>query len=356
MSLQDLIKKELSKWMIAPGPESDVVVSSRVRLARNITAIPFPNRATTEEAEKIFDLVKNALKEHTPFELNLVDLAQLSDIDRTVLMEKHLISPQLARGGQYKGVAFSNDEVISVMVNEEDHLRAQVIYPGFQVEEAFQLINKLDDYLESKLDFAFSEKYGYLTSCPTNAGTGMRASVMVHLPGLTYTNRIQQLLQGVNQLGLAVRGVFGEGTEAQGNLYQISNQVTLGRTEEEIVDNLNRVTTQIIQQERHWRNQLLEERKEDLTDRILRAYGILMYAHKISSEEAVRLLSSVRLGIDLGIIKNVNPSILSELIVLIRPGFLQMIEGKQLSTEERDLHRAALIRKRMRLSQNQGIE
>lgn len=350
MSLQELIKNELSKWMQLTGPESDVVISSRVRLARNIDKFAFPHRATKEEAQQVFNLVKKALDEESPFELGVTDLSQISELDKIVLMEKHLISPQQVKSGQYAGVALSEDEVISLMINEEDHLRSQVLYPGFQIEAAYKLVNQLDNYLESKLDFAFSEKYGYLTACPTNVGTGIRASVMVHLPGLALTNRIQQLLQGVNQLGLAVRGVFGEGTEAQGNLYQISNQVTLGRTEEEIIDNLKRVTSQIINQERHWREKLLTERKDDLTDRIMRAYGVLMYGHKISSEEAVRLLSNVRMGIDLGIIKKIAPTIFNELIVLIRPGFLQKIECKQLSSEERDLKRADLIRKRMRMS------
>ncbi|AZR74684.1 protein arginine kinase [Anoxybacter fermentans] len=352
MSLRDLINKELSKWMLAPGPESDVVISSRVRLARNITGIPFPNRATPEQAKQVYNQVQKALEDRTAFNLKLVDLSRLSEIERTAMMEKHLISPMHAEGGQYKGVAFSEDEVISVMINEEDHIRAQVLYPGFQVEEAYRVVNQLDNFLESKLDFAFSEKYGYLTACPTNVGTGMRASVMVHLPGLNLANRIQQMLQGVSKLGLTVRGVFGEGTEAQGNLYQISNQVTLGRTEEEIIDNLNRVTEKIIENERYWRQQLLKERKDDLTDRIMRSYGLLMYAHKMSSEEAVRLLSDVRLGIDLGIIKNVEPNVFSELIVLTRPGYLQKIENKTLKPEERDIRRAALIRKRLRLTQS----
>lgn len=350
MSLRDLIKNELSKWILAPGPESDVVISSRVRLARNIVGIPFPNRASEEDATKVVGLVKKALDEQSTFSIKFLNLREVSELDRTVLAEKYLISPQHAIEGKSKAVAFSDDEVISVMVNEEDHIRAQVLYPGFQVQEAYRVVNQLDNVLESKLDFAFSEKYGYLTACPTNAGTGMRASIMVHLPGLALANRIPSMLQAVNQLGLAVRGVFGEGSEARGNIYQISNQVTLGRTEEEIIDNLNRVIEQIIQQERYWREKLLEEHKDDLTDRIMRAYGLLLHAHKMSSEEAVRLLSDAKLGIDLGIIKNVNPNILSELIVLIRPGFLQKIENRALTPQERDLRRADLIRKRFQLT------
>lgn len=351
MSLKDLIKNELSKWMLAPGPEADVVVSSRVRLARNLVDLPFTNKATEGEAKEVFGRVKGAIEGTQNFPLKVIDLTELSEIDRTVLVEKYLISPQHAITGSYKGVAFSEDEVISVMINEEDHIRAQVIYPGFQVEEAYRVMNQLDNALESRLDFAFSEKFGYLTACPTNVGTGMRASIMVHLPGLRLSNRIQPMLQGVNQLGLTVRGLFGEGSEAKGDLYQISNQVSLGRTEEEIIDSLKRVVEQVIQQERHLREQLLEEHQDELTDRIMRSYGLLMYAHKMSGDESVRLLSDVKLGIDLGILKNVNPSILTELMVLTRSGYLQKIENKNLTGNERDLHRAALIRKRIRLSQ-----
>lgn len=351
MNLQERIKNELSKWMLVSGPEADVVVSSRVRLARNLCGIPFPNRADEQEAKQVYELVETAIQEQSTFPLQVVDLSTLTDIERTVLAEKYLISPQHTVSGVYKGVAFSSDEVISVMINEEDHIRSQVIYPGFQLEEAFRVANQLDNTLEAKLDFAFSEKFGYLTACPTNVGTGMRASVMMHLPGLTLANRLQPLLHSVNQLGLAVRGVFGEGSEAKGDLYQISNQVSLGRSEEEIIDNLKKVTEQIIQQERHMREQLLQQHENDLKDRIMRSYGLLMYAHKLTSDESVRMLSDVKLGIDLGIITNVNPSILTELMILTRPGYLQKLENKVLSGVERDLQRATLIRKRMRLSQ-----
>lgn len=352
MNLQERIKNELSKWMLVSGPEADVVVSSRVRLARNLCGIPFPNRADEKDAKDVFERVKSAIQEQTTFPLKAVDLGELSDVERTVLAEKYLISPQHAVSGSYKGVAYGGDEVISVMINEEDHIRSQVIYPGFQLEEAYRVANQLDNTLEARLDFAFSEKFGYLTACPTNVGTGMRASVMMHLPGLTLANRTQPLLQSVGQLGLAVRGVFGEGSEARGDLYQISNQVSLGRTEEEIIDNLKKVTEQIIQQERYLREQLLQQHEDDLKDRIMRSYGLLMYAHKLSGEESVRLLSDVKLGIDLGIIPNVNPSILTELMILTRPGYLQKLENKALTPEERDICRAALIRKRMRLSQS----
>ncbi|MCK4260347.1 MAG: protein arginine kinase [Halanaerobiales bacterium] len=350
MSLPD-IKNQLSKWMLAPGPENDVVISSRIRLARNISGMPFPSRSTPESSEKVVNLLRDVLKDNVNFDLKLIDLDQLSEIDRIVLKDKYLISPQHIKGDQHKGVAYSKDEVISIMINEEDHIRAQIIYPGFQLDEAYKIIDQLDNFLESKLDLDFSEKYGYLTACPTNVGTGMRASVMVHLPGLALTNRIQSMLQGVSQLGLAVRGVFGEGTDAQGNLYQISNQVTLGRTEEEIIDSLNRVTEQIIEQERNWRDLLLKERQDAVTDRIMRSYGILMYAHKMSSEEFMRRLSDVRLGIDLGIIKKVEATILSELMILTRPGFLQKLENRDMGPDERDIKRAALIRKRLRLKQ-----
>lgn len=351
MSLQERIKNELSKWMLVSGPEADVVVSSRIRLARNLCSVPFPNRADEQERKNVYHQIVRAIEDQTTFPMTVVELSELSEIERAVLAEKYLVSPQHTTSGSYKGVAFSKDEVISVMINEEDHIRAQVIYPGFQLEEAYRVANQLDNTLEASLDFAFSEKFGYLTSCPTNVGTGMRASVMMHLPGLTLANRIQPLLQSVSQLGLAVRGVFGEGSEARGNLYQISNQVSLGRTEEEIIDSLKKVTEQIIHQERQSRELLMQQHEDELKDRIMRSYGLLMYAHKLTSEESVRMLSDVRLGIDLGIIPNVNPSILIELIILTRPGYLQKLENRTLSPTERDLQRAVLIRQRMRLSQ-----
>lgn len=347
MSLQDFIKKEASNWMLGKGPAADVVVSSRIRLARNLLSIPFPGQADEDDLSQAVQRIREAAMRGDTYRFHYLPLAQLDLIERKVLVEKHLISPQHAEGGKHAGLLVQPDETISIMINEEDHLRIQVIFPGLQLEDAWRMINQLDDYLEEELDFAFSEKYGYLTSCPTNVGTGLRASVMVHLPALQMTDRIGRMLKAASQLGLAVRGIYGEGTETIGNLFQISNQVTLGHSEEEIISNLRGITEQIIEAERNARKFLLENRNVELKDRIQRSKGVLTHAYRISSEEAMKYISDVRLGIDLDIITDVDSSILNELMVLIRPAMLQKIVGRELPVNERDIERARLIRKRL---------
>ncbi|MEC9488006.1 MAG: protein arginine kinase [Halanaerobium sp.] len=349
MSLKDLIKEEASNWMLGKGPAADVVVSSRIRLARNLLPIPFPNQANQDELEKAVEMIKKAAVQKGDYDLRYLALDQLEPLERQVLVEKHLISPQHASGEKYTGLLVQKDETISIMVNEEDHLRMQVIFPGLQLEDAWRMINQLDDYLEGQLDFAFAEDYGYLTACPTNVGTGMRASVMVHLPALQITDRIKRMLKVASQLGLAVRGIYGEGTDTAGNLFQVSNQVTLGNSEDEIISNLRGVTEQIIEAERNARKFLQEQRSIDIRDKVQRAKGILTHAYKISSEEAMKYISDVRLGIDMDIITDVDSSILSELLVLIRPAVLQKMVGKELPSVERDIQRASLIRKRLNL-------
>jgi len=264
-----------------------------------------------------------------------------------MLVEKHLISPDLSEKNINNAVALSSEEIISLMINEEDHLRLQVLLPGLQLQEAWEMADKIDDYLEQEINIAFDEKYGYLTSCPTNVGTGLRSSIMVHLPALTMVNRVKKFISAISQLGLAVRGLYGEGTETVGNLYQISNQVTLGRSEDEIIENLIEVTHQIITQERNAREILLKEKEIFLKDQIYRAYGTLKYAYKISVEEAMKLISNVRLGIDLGIIEDIESTILNQLMVIIRPATLQVLKGEEMTIEDRHIYRAQLIRERL---------
>ncbi|SKA01364.1 protein arginine kinase [Selenihalanaerobacter shriftii] len=347
MSWNKKVNNFLNKWMKGAGPKGDVVISSRIRLARNIMGLPFPNNASAEALSEIADKVKDALDNIEDLGLKVLELETIPSLEREVMVEKHLISPQHANPGKNKALALTDDESISIMINEEDHLRMQVLYPGLQLEEAWQLNDEVDDKLEAELNFAFSEEYGYLTACPTNAGTGMRASVMLHLPALSLTQRISEVLRATSQLGLAVRGIYGEGTEALGNIYQISNQVTLGPTEEEIIENLEGVIKQIIDQERSLRKMLLKNNKLDLTDKIYRGYGILKHARRISSKEAMKLLSDVRLGIDLGIIEDIPTNIFNELMVLINSAALQRLEGRELSSTERDEKRAELIRERI---------
>jgi protein arginine kinase len=347
MSLKDVISKNLTHWITGNGPENDIVLSSRIRLARNLDKILYPGRANKEEKALVSKSVIDAISQQNEIELHYIKLADLPEVDREVLVEKHIISPVHAQTGIEKGVLLNDNETISVMINEEDHIRIQVLIPGLQLEEAWEIANNLDDLFEAKLDYAFSEKWGYLSACPTNVGTGMRTSVMVHLPALNMTNNINRMLGAVSQLGLVVRGLYGEGSESSGNIYQISNQITLGHTENDIIDNLKSVTTQIVGQERQARKLLLQEREGDVRDRIKRSYGILKYAYRISSEEAMKLLSDVKLGIDMGIIENVDQKVLSELLVLIRPAHLQKINGKELTASERDIKRAELIQTRL---------
>lgn len=346
MSLKDIINNNLSHWIAGLGPERDIVLSSRIRLARNLQGIPYPNQASKEDKVNIIEKTKGVIS-NLGNDFHYINMADLPEIERQVLVEKNLISPAHASEGDEKGLLLNDNETISIMINEEDHLRIQVLSPGFQLDNAWKLANDLDNIFEEKLDFAFSEKWGYLSACPTNAGTGLRASVMVHLPALNLTNNVGQMLGAVSKLGLAVRGIYGEGSESNGNIYQISNQVTLGHNESEIIDNLKSVTMQIIEQERNARKFLVENKEIEVTDRIKRSFGTLMYAYKISSEEAMRLLSNVKLGIDMGIIEDVGHGALTQLMVLIRPAHLQKTEGKELSPEERDIKRAELIQARL---------
>lgn len=328
-------------------PESDVAVSSRVRLARNIKSFPFPARMDREQGLKVIGLVRDSIfKSSDEVSKNLVflDIHKLSPIDRQVLVEKHLISPDLMDGGIDRAAIISRDEIISVMINEEDHVRLQCIYPGMQLDNAWQLCNKLDLLMEQELEFAFDRSSGYLTCCPTNIGTGIRASVMLHLPALAMTGYIKGVLEACGKLGLAVRGIYGENSEASGNMFQISNQVTLGQTEEEIIASINNITNQIMGQERMLRNELYRQSAARFEDRIYRSLGILANARIISSEESLKLLSDVRLGVDMKVIKDITAGTLNEIMLFTQPAVLQKLAGKTLAPDERDVRRADMIR------------
>jgi protein arginine kinase len=350
MSQQRFMQHPWSNWMKGVGPDADIVVSTRLRIARNLRQHPFPLLATDSQAEEVVKKVADvalgaAMQKHGKFEL--IEMERLSPLEKRVLVEKHLISPNLAEESRKGSVLLNEDESISIMVNEEDHIRIQVLLPGFQLHEAWEIGTKIDDVFEKHLNYAFDEKRGYLTSCPTNVGTGIRASVMLHLPALVMTKQINRILQAINQVGLVVRGLYGEGSEALGNLFQLSNQVTLGMSETDILSNLYSVANQIIEQERAARRYLLEHSRIALEDRIFRSYGILQYARTVESKEAAQRLSDVRLGIDIGIIKNVSAFVLNELLVMTQPGFLQHHAGQKLAPEQRDERRARLIRERL---------
>lgn len=340
----------LSDWMRGTGPDSDVVISSRVRVARNLRHQPFPLLATSQQAEEVLDRLAEVsrtgkLGAYGPFDTIL--LSELSELDKRVLVEKHLISPNLANESRAGAVVLSDNEAVSIMINEEDHLRIQCLYPGFQIGEAWALASGIDDIYEEAADYAFDEKRGYLTTCPTNVGTGIRASVMMHLPALVLTQQINRILSAVTQVGLAVRGLYGEGSEALGNLFQISNQVTLGQSEDEIIENLHGVARQIIEHERAARKRLLEESRIRIVDRVRRSYGILSHAAIMDSKEAAQRLSDIRLGADLGLLAGITPQVLNELLVMTQPGFLQQAFNEKMSPEQRDFRRAELIRNRL---------
>jgi protein arginine kinase len=264
-----------------------------------------------------------------------------------------LISPHLAENSPHGAFLLSENEEISIMINEEDHIRIQCLFPGLQLTEALKAANQIDDWLEENINYAFDEHYGYLTSCPTNTGTGLRASVMMHLPGLVLTRQLNRILPAINQLGLVVRGIYGEGSEALGNIFQISNQITLGKSEEDIVEDLNSVVSQLIAQERSSRSALAKTSNIQLEDRVFRSYGTLAHSRVIETKEAANCLSDVRLGIDMGYIKDISRNILNELMILTQPGFLQQYAGGSLSPDERDIRRAALIRERINMEKSQ---
>lgn len=344
----------MSKWYIDAGPDSDVVVSSRVRLARNFSAYPFPQRSTQEEREKIISESCHALFDDNPVLKESLDLVRFKDIlpvDRQVLVEKHLVSKELAECDSEVGALISKDEQISIMINEEDHLRIQCLASGMQLEKVFELCNFLDDAISEKIDYAYSDTIGYLTSCPTNVGTAIRVSLMLHLPALTMTGYIRPVLESCGKLGLAVRGLYGENTEAYGNMYQLSNQVTLGKSEKDIVMSIKTIGYQIIEQERLLRLEILRSNPKKLEDRIMRSYGILRFARILTSEEALKRLSDLRLGINLGLIRKLSETDVNEMVLKIQPGNLQKYAGKTLNPEERDSKRAEYVRNRIKESQ-----
>ncbi|MGF2614118.1 protein arginine kinase [Rossellomorea vietnamensis] len=351
MSLEKFLSQASSSWMSEEGPNSDVVLSTRIRLARNLSNYLFPTLFSSEEANKILEKIQESIMGESGEHGNLefLRMSDMQPLQKRVLMEKHLVSPNLADDSSYGGVILSEKEDISIMVNEEDHIRIQCLYPGLQLKEALQKAGEIDDWLESKLDFAFHEKSGYLTSCPTNVGTGLRASVMMHLPALIITQQMNRIIPAINQLGLVVRGIYGEGSEALGNIFQISNQITLGKSEEDIVDDLTGVVKQIIAQEQSAREALVKTSNIQLEDRVFRSLGVLKNCRIIESKEAAKCLSDVRLGIDLGYIQNISRNILNELMILTQPGFLQQYSGGPLRPDERDTRRAAFIRERLKL-------
>jgi len=348
MNYKDFIKQD-TEWLKGTGPNANIVMSSRVRLARNLDKVPFSNWANKDRLEEVLVAVKDAaLSAGILSDALFVRLKDLSEVDRLFLVERHLISPEHAENADYKAVIIDPKEMISIMINEEDHLRIQVLLSGSNLRECWKVADALDTELSKKLAFAYSAKWGYLTACPTNTGTGLRGSMMLHLPALVFTGQISKILQAVAKLGLNIRGLYGEGTDATGNMFQISNQISLGITEEEIIDNIERIANQVISREASTRKTILLKNKEALVDRISRALGTLRSAHIITSSETITLLSAIRLGVDLGIVKTMDRRTVNELFLLTQPAHLQELDGCSLNANERDIKRADLIRSKLK--------
>ena len=343
-------------WLSGRGPEAEIVFSSRIRLARNITGLPFPSRANSIQGKEVLDKVRETYSQVKRLKKStFVNMAELSALDSQFLLERHLISQEHISPGKSKGLIVSPDETISIMVNEEDHLRSQVILSGFDLKKCWQILEDIDIDLEKKISFSFLSDLGYLTSCPTNVGTALRASCMLHLPALTLTKKIDKILELLSRISFTTRGLFGEGTQALGNFFQISNQASLGLSEEELIDSLIGVVSQVKAQEIDARNILLKKHKINLEDNVWRALGILRNSRLISSREALSHLSILCLGLDLGIIKSTDffpgdegKKVVNSLFVIIQPGHLQKIELKSLKEKERDYIRAEILRNKLK--------
>ena len=351
MHLDDLANTS-GEWLKGSGPESDIVISSRIRLARNLANFPFISRTTDSDRTEIEKILHGRVDElqatgKVSSETLYVDVGELDDLDRRFLMERQLISREHAESQGARAVVIDQLERFSVMINEEDHLRIQVMQSGLNLAAAWQQINELDDLIEDRVTYAYSEFLGYLTACPTNVGTGVRVSVMLHLPALVITRQIEKVFKSLQKINLAVRGLYGEGSQATGDFYQISNQITLGLTEEELTKMVGDVVPMLIDYERQAREFLIRESHQTLHDRVSRAFGILRTAQTISSEETLHLLSSVRMGINLGLIGELEIPTVNKLFIHTQPAHLQKMFGLELDTSDRNVERATYLRQHL---------
>ena len=343
------LSDHISKWFDGTGPGADIVISSRVRLARNLAGFEFLPCLTARRKTEILKKLKDAiLSLDIGEDIFFVNMADASSLEQDLLVERHLISRQHASGTGPRGVVIAGTESFTAMINEEDHLRIQVFKAGLQLKECWEKINHIDGMIEKKVEYAFSPEYGYLTACPTNLGTGIRVSVMLHLPGLKMTGQIEKFFNAARDTNLAVRGLFGEGTDAVGDFFQLSNQVTLGVSESDIVNEFSdSIVPKIIEYEKLGRTELLAKRKNAIDDKIQRALGVLRSARLISSQEALFLLSQIRMGVNLGRVKNISISTINELFMLTQPAHLQLNKGRQLDPDSRDAVRAEIIRSKL---------
>ncbi|MFZ5942496.1 MAG: protein arginine kinase [Bacillota bacterium] len=343
--ISKLIEQPHSVWTEGIGEYPEIILSSRIRLARNLEKFPFPLKQTEGTANSVIELLEKSFEGDK--DLKLYRLTDIPELERQVLVEKHIISPVHGQKPEYKGVVLNKEGSVSIMVNEEDHLRIQCFASGLEIDTLWEIADSIDDKLEEKINYAFDEKYGFLTCCPTNLGTGMRVSVMMHLPALVLTKQAGRILTQLSQLGVVVRGIFGEGTEALGNLFQISNQISLGQSEEEIINNISSVTKRLVAQEKASQDYLVQNAGLQIEDKARRAYGILTNAKVISSQEALDLISDLRLGKVLGLIDGVELKLINELYLLCQPAYLQVAAKKQMDSKERDIKRAEIFKEKL---------
>ncbi|HTK30567.1 MAG TPA: protein arginine kinase [Candidatus Saccharimonadaceae bacterium] len=349
---EDLMTRP-SPWLSGEGPQADLVLSTRIRLARNLASVPFTHRAREEQLQGVLLSVSGAAQRSDSFHGGLLlRMDEMSPIERQILVERHLVSHELGDASRPRGIVIASDERLSLMINEEDHLRLQAMTPGFQLAEGWALADRADDELDAGLDFAFSNDIGYLTSCPTNAGTGLRASVLIHLPALVLLDEIQRVLKSVMQVGLNVRGLYGEHSEVMGNLFQISNQTTLGRSERDSIESLERATRHIIEMERQARERMLRDARVQIEDKVWRAYGTLRFCRSIHSREVINLCSAVRLGVALGLEGLCPLHVINELLIVTQPAHLQRLHGSELTPAERNVYRAQLVRERLETAEH----
>lgn len=339
----------MQNWLKHDDNFDSLVISSRIRLARNIKSQPFPDNLDEVKARELVNYIENAFFSSSEIreQFKNIHLWDCNDQDNKSFIEKHLVSNKLIYNKDKSAFIVDKDETVSIMINEEDHIRLQCISSGFNLEEILDYANKFDDILEEKIEYAFDEKLGYLTACPTNIGTGLRASVMIHLPVLTMNNQINGVLNALTQVGMTIRGLYGEGSGAYSNLYQISNQTTLGISEEDILSNLKAVVKQLINQEELSREQTKKKYDNELEDKIYRSLGILKSARIMDLKECLKLLSNVRMGVEMGIIKDINKNTLNDLLVNTQSATLNIINGSKLSGKDLNVKRAEYIRKKL---------
>jgi len=342
------LTEKTASWLNGDGHEASIVVSSRVRLARNIEGLLYPNKSESSDCENVREIVYQAFEKASLLnEGAFYKSEDIDSIDRKFLIERHLISPEFLTERDFRGLFITDKEDTSVMVNEEDHLRIQALASGLEIQKAMRIAENLDAKLGETLSYDYNNDYGFLTACPTNCGTGMRASVLIHLPGLVLTREIDKTISQITKLGLTVRGFYGEGTDVLGNLFQISNQTTLGRTEQDIVDSIQQICRQMIEHEENARQILVRDAPDEIKDKIWRAYGILKHARVLTSEETMNLLSAVRLGMALGVLDMIPLTLMNEILVLAQPAHIQKSSMEKLNSSERDAKRAELIRSKL---------